>query len=273
MSEEIVPLPAATVTLVRDSAQGIEVLMMRRNLKSGFVPGTHLFPGGSLDDADDTTELHAICAGMSDVDASCKLGVASGGLAYWAAAIRESFEEAGILVAYDESRRVIALDRPALAERFRLHRHALNAGEREFIAIMRDEGLLLAADQLVYFSHWITPVSAPRRYDTRFFIAVAPPSQVPLHDNQETISHLWVRPAEALDRHRAEQFDMRLPTVRTLEEFAAYDNVDSLMHGMRNKTDIDANLPRITKKGNYLLPGDPGYGEVTAEESKGQWKI
>lgn len=273
MSEEIIPLPAATVTLVRDSAQGIEVLMMRRNLKSGFVPGTHLFPGGSLDDADDTTELHAICAGMSDADASRMLGIPSGGLAYWAAAIRESFEEAGILVAYDESRRVIALDQPDLAERFRLHRHALNAGERDFIAIMRDEGLMLAADQLVYFSHWITPVSAPRRYDTRFFVAVAPPSQVPLHDNQETISHLWVRPAEALDRHRAEQFDMRLPTVRTLEEFAAYDKVESLMHGMRNKADIDANLPRITKKGNYLLPGDPGYGEVTTEESKGQWKI
>ncbi len=273
MSEEIIPLPAATVTLVRDSAQGPEVLMMRRNFKSGFLPGTYLFPGGALDEADDTPELQAIGSGFSDAEASRALGLASGGLAYWAAAIRESFEEAGILVAYDDSRQMVALDHPDRAECFRLHRHALNAGERGFIEIMCDEGLTLAADQLVYFSHWITPVSAPRRYDTRFFVAVAPPAQEPLHDNLETISHLWVRPAGALDLHHDNRFDMRLPTVRTLEEFAAYDNVDTLMHGMRNKRDIDANLPRITKRGSYLLPGDPGYGEVTSAESKGQWKI
>ena len=140
----------------------------------------------------------------------------------------------------------------------------LNAGERGFIDIMREEGLTLAADQLVYFSHWITPVSAPRRYDTRFFIAAAPAAQEPLHDNQETISHLWVRPADALDRHRENQFNMRLPTIRTLEEFAAYDSVAALLDAMRNKRDIDSNLPRITREGKYLVPGDAGY-EETAE--------
>jgi hypothetical protein len=125
----------------------------------------------------------------------------------------------------------------------------------------------------VYFSHWITPVTAPRRYDTRFFIAAAPPAQEPLHDNHETISHLWVRPADALDRHRENRFSMRLPTVRTLEELAAYDNVDSLMNGMRNKRDIDANLPRISRSGRYLVPGDAGYGDLAAEEEQGKWKI
>ena len=269
----MVPLPAATVTLVRDAAHGPEVLMMQRNLKSGFVPGAHVFPGGALDDADDAAELHALCAGMSDEAASRALGIASGGLAYWAAAIRESFEEAGVLVAYDDGRRVIAFDRPDLEERFRLHRHALNAGERAFIDIMREEGLTLATDQLVYFSHWITPVTAPRRYDTRFFIAAAPPAQEPLHDNQETISHLWVRPAEALDRHRAKSFTMRLPTIRTLEELAAYDSVAALMQGMRDKRNIDAHLPRINKSGRYLVPGDPGYEETNSTENQGQWKI
>jgi 8-oxo-dGTP pyrophosphatase MutT (NUDIX family) len=273
MSAEIVPIPASTVTLVRDSARGPEVLMMQRNLKSGFVPGAHVFPGGALDDADDAPELRALCTGLSDDEAARLLGITRGGLAYWAAAIRESFEEAGVLVAYRDARQIIALDQPDLAERFRAHRHALNAGERDFIDIVQEEDLMLAADQLVYFSHWITPVSAPRRYDTRFFIAVAPPAQEPLHDNHETISHLWVRPADALARHREQQFDMRLPTVRTLEEFAAYDSVESLMKAMRNKRDIDANLPRITKKGSYLLPGDPGYEEVTATENQGQWKI
>lgn len=273
MTTEITPLPAATVTLVRDSARGPEVLMMQRNLKSGFVPGAHVFPGGALDAEDDAPALHALCAGMTETEASRMLGIASGGLAYWAAAIRESFEEAGVLVAYDRDKRVIALDQPDLAEQFRRHRHALNAGERGFIDIMRDEALTLAADQLVYFSHWITPVSAPRRYDTRFFITEAPPAQEPLHDNHETISHLWVRPADALDRHRNKQFIMRLPTIRTLEELAAYENTKSLMHGMRNKRDIDANLPLINRSGKYLVPGDPGYDEIRSTENQGQWKI
>jgi 8-oxo-dGTP pyrophosphatase MutT (NUDIX family) len=273
MSDEIVPLPAATVTLVRDSAHGPEVLMMRRNLQSGFVPGAHVFPGGALDNEDDAPELRSLCAGLSDDAANQLLGVAGGGLAYWAAAIRESFEEAGVLVAYDSTGGVIALDQPALAERFRRHRHALNAGERGFIEIMREEGLRLATDQLVYFSHWITPVTAPRRYDTRFFIAAAPPAQEPLHDNQETIGHLWVRPAAALALHRENNFSMRLPTIRTLEEFAAYDSVSSLLAAMRNKRDIDANLPRITKSGNYLVPGDAGYAEAATEGKQGRWKI
>ena len=273
MSTEIIPLPAATLTLVRDSAQGPEVLMMQRNLNSGFVPGAHVFPGGALDDADDAPELQSLCAGLADDAASRALGIARGGLAYWAAAIRESFEEAGVLVAYGDADRVVELGQPDLAERFRAHRHALNAGEREFIDIMRAENLRLAADQLVYFSHWITPVTAPRRYDTRFFIAVAPPAQEPLHDNHETISHLWVRPAEALDRYRAKSFIMRLPTIRTLEELAAYDNVATLMQGMRDKRNIDAHLPRINKSGHYLVPGDPGYEATKARENQGQWKI
>lgn len=273
MSKEIIPLPAATVTLVRDATGGPEVLMMQRNLNSGFVPGAHVFPGGALDAADDAPEVRALCAGLSDTDASRALGLAHGGLAYWAAAIRESFEEAGVLVAYGGPQGVIALDEPEFAERFRVHRHALNAGKRGFIEIMREEHLLLAADQLVYFSHWITPVTAPRRYDTRFFIAVAPPAQEPLHDNHETISHLWVRPAEALDRHRDNRFSMRLPTVRTLEEFAAYDSVGALMQGMRNKRDIDAYLPRVTKSGTTLVPGDPGYEQAATTENQGRWKI
>lgn len=270
---EIVPKPAATVTLVRDSAQGPEVLMMRRNLQSGFVPGAYIFPGGALDAEDDAADLRAMCDGLSDAEASRLLGVAAGGLAYWAAAIREMFEEAGVLVAYGASRELVALDGAAATARFLAHREALNAGTRGFVEIMREEGLTLAADRLVYFSHWITPVGAPRRYDTRFFVAAAPAAQEALHDNQETISTRWVRPAAALDEHRAGRFDMRLPTIRTLEEFAAFDSVDALLAAMRVKRDIDANLPRLTRKGSYLLPGDPGYEQVRPEEGEGRWKI
>ena len=270
---EITPLPAATVALVRDGNGGLEVLMMQRNLKSGFMPGAHVFPGGGLDDTDNSPATLALSAGVTDAQACGTLGIERGGLAYWAAAIREAFEEAGLLIAYDAGRRIVALEAPAVIERFRRHRHALNQGTRSLLDILREERLTLATDQLAYFSHWITPVSAPRRYDTRFFVAVAPPAQAPLHDNQEIISHLWARPAAALDRHRKNDFKLRFPTVRTLEEFSAYSSAAALMKAMRARRNIPALLPRVSKDGKSLIPGDPGYEEVVARERQGQWKI
>ena len=272
MMAEIKPIPAATVTLVRDGTNGIEVLMMQRNLNSGFVPGAYVFPGGALDASDNAPEMRALCRGMSDEQASKKLGIDEGGLAYWTAAIRESFEEAGMLIAYDAAQRMVALDTAAAAERFHQHRNGLNQGKRSLLEILRDERLVLAADQLIYFSHWITPVSAPRRYDTRFFAAVAPPAQQPLHDDKETIAHAWVRPSDALDRCQQGSFKMRFPTVRTLEEFAAYDTTESLLRAMREKRDIAHILPRINEQGRRLLPGDPGYEKAVAQELQGPWK-
>jgi hypothetical protein len=128
-------------------------------------------------------------------------------------------------------------------------------------------------DRLVYFSHWITPVTAPRRYDTRFFLAAAPESQEPLHDNRETISHLWVSPGVALDRHRGGDFNMRTPTIRTLEQFADFSTVDSLLQGMRSQRHIPALLPRIDKQGRRLKPGDAGYEEAATAEGRGAWKV
>lgn len=270
---EITPVPSATVTLLRETDAGFEVLLMQRNLKSVFVPGMYVFPGGALDAADSAPEICELSSGIDDAHASSTLQVASCGLAYWAAAIRESFEEAGLLMAYDEKKKLVTLDTPDQVERFRQHRHALNQGACGMLEILRAERLTLAVDQLVYFSHWITPVSAPRRYNTRFFAAVAPPEQVPLHDNAETISHVWVRPGQALDRHRRDDFKMRFPTVRTLEEFAAYDTVEALMKAMRAKRNIPTILPRIGKEGRRLMPGDTRYDEVAARERHGQWKV
>src|SRR5471030_1298892 len=107
---EITPVPSATVTLVRDAERGFEVLMMQRNLKSAFVPGMYVFPGGAIDKEDHAPELQALCARINDVEASTLLGIERGGLAYWVAVIRESFEEAGLLIAYDATDRLVALD-------------------------------------------------------------------------------------------------------------------------------------------------------------------
>ena len=269
---EVTPVPAATVTLVRDSDDGLEVLMLQRNFQSGFMPGMHVFPGGALDESDYSQEACARCVGLDDPAASSILKLERGGLAYWVAAIRESFEEAGILLACDARGDMVALSEPAGIERFRVHRDALNAGEQEFIALLAREHLRLAADRLVYFSHWITPLGAPRRYDTRFFIARMPNAQDALHDNLETIGHVWVRPRTALEAHGSGKFNLRTPTLRTLELFARFAAVDDLIAAMRAQHEVPAILPRIAKDGRRLLPGDPGYEAAATVEGRGQWK-
>jgi 8-oxo-dGTP pyrophosphatase MutT (NUDIX family) len=264
MAEKLHPRPAATVTLVRDTPGGIEVLMMQRNFQSVFVPGAYVFPGGAVDPRDGESEIAALCRGMDDAEASRKLGIEQGGLAYWVAAIRESFEEAGILLACNEQGEIVTLDDSVRAERFHAYRQRVEHGEHPLSEMLRDEGLHLPLKEMTYFSHWITPVGPPRRYDTRFFIAAAPAAQKPLHDNGETIDHLWVRPAEALSRHRQNQFDMRTPTVHTLRLFAEHDNVVSLIQRMRALGDIPLIAPRIAKDGRRLLPGDPEYAAAGA---------
>ena len=265
-------LPAATVTLVRDTPAGLEVLMLQRNFQSGFMPGMFLFPGGALDPGDQVTAVLARCAGVDDQSASAALGMPSGGLAYCAAAIRECFEEAGVLLAYGEDGQVVNPGDAKHVARFTAYRRQLNAGEDILGQMLEGERLRLAVDRLTYFSHWITPVTAPRRYDTRFFVAVAPEGQEALPDNVEAIHHLWVNPAAAVERHRAGEFKMRTPTIRTLEQFAAFDTVDALVAALRAQPAIPAILPRIGLRGQRLLPGDPGYEDIAAVDDQGKWK-
>jgi 8-oxo-dGTP pyrophosphatase MutT (NUDIX family) len=259
---------AATVMLVRDGLEGLEVFMLRRNLHSDFVGGAYVFPGGAVDDHDRHIDLEPVCAGRSDAAASTQLGIESGGLAFWVAAIRESFEEAGVLLAYDH-RGVVRLDEPQCEERFLGHRHAVDRGERRLVEVCMEEGLQLAVDSMFYFSHWITPEGAPRRYDTRFFIARAPEAQVPLHDDREVIANLWVRPADALARHRAGEFDLIFPTVRSLMALERFATADDALFAAAAVEHVPTILPRIIEdQGGYriLLPGDDGYDDVVTVE-------
>jgi 8-oxo-dGTP pyrophosphatase MutT (NUDIX family) len=266
-------MPAATVTIVRDARDGIEVLMMRRNLKSGFVPGMYVFPGGGLDDADLLFKNNGLCNCLDDASASGMLGVAADGLAYWAAAIREAFEESGLLLARNGAGSLVTLTDAEIAARFDAQRRQLNAGELDFAALIAAESLQLAADQLVYFAHWITPVTAPRRYDTRFFMAEAPPEQEPFHDDHETIAATWISPAEALTLHQRGEFEMRTPTVRTLETFANCNDVASLRRSLDSiQGNVRPLMPRIGKDGRRYLPGEPGYEEAGTKEGAGQWQ-
>jgi 8-oxo-dGTP pyrophosphatase MutT (NUDIX family) len=199
------PRDAATVMLVRDGEGGMEVFMLRRNLTSVGWGGLYLFPGGAVDEADRHGDLEAVCRGRSDEEASAILGIKSGGLAFWVAAVRECFEEAGVLLVDG-----------VLPDDIDRYRAPVDSGEMRFIDLLTKFDLTITADAIQYVSHWITPEGAPRRYDTRFFVAACPPDQVPHHDDREAIAHLWLSPAEALDRHDAGELDMLPPTISNL---------------------------------------------------------
>ena len=181
--------------------------MVRRSLRLVFGGGAHVFPGGAVDPSD------------ADVGAD----------PFRVAAIRECFEEAGYLLAYDEAGELVSLGDERLADRFKRHRAALQQGARSLADVCREDDLRPAVDTLAYLSRWVTPEGAPRRFDTRFFVCAAPLEQTPLHDRTETIAHEWVRPSDALERHGRGQFDLMFPTLKTLEWLASETSVDGAL--------------------------------------------
>lgn len=252
---------AATVMLVRDDPD-LRVFMLRRNLAAAFVGGAYVFPGGAVDDTDAAPELHARCHGRDDTDASAQLGVAAGGLRFWTAAIRESFEEAGVLLArHRHTGEPVDVSDPATADRLEAARRAVGRGERAFLDVIGSENLVLDAGTLHPFSHWITPTGAPRRYDTWFFVAAAPPGHAYLHDDEETVASEWVRPPDALARAERGELELIFPTMRSLAVLARFDTARALVDAVHDAT--EAPPPRMV--GDYngarvALPGDEGLG-------------
>jgi 8-oxo-dGTP pyrophosphatase MutT (NUDIX family) len=272
-SESVLARPAATIMLVRDAGSAgdaaLEVCMLRRHLNSDFVGGAYVFPGGKVDDEDRSAAASAACAGRDDAEASALLDVPAGGLAYWVAALRECFEEAGVLLAYQAesgpSPVPVDLASPEARRRLAALRIALNAGELPFLDLLRGEELRLAADRVHYFSHWITPEGAPKRYDTRFFVAALPPGQVPVHDEHETVDTVWVRPAEALARAESGEFDIIFPTMKNLQAIARFATSAELLAAAAAIERVPTVLPRVVSDHRglrILLPGDPGYDEA-----------
>ena len=271
---------AATVLLVRDGDHGLEVFMLRRNLKSDFVGGAYVFPGGAVDPADRDLDAGRWCRGRTDEDASARLGLASGGLAFWVAAIRESFEEAGVLLAYgpdggDGDGAMVGLDDPAIVARFVEHRRAVDHGERSLVEVCEAEGLRLAVDTMWYFGHWITPEGAPRRYDTRFFLAAAPSAQTPVHDDHEVIANLWIRPDDALARHAAGELAMLPPTVASLRALSPSTTSAAALAAAAEALEVQTVQPRvIAADGGWriVMPGDVEYDSAyRGDRSLGSW--
>ena len=247
--------------------------MVRRNLRSDFVGGAYVFPGGAVDPLDGGAEAEALSAGRSDADASALLGVGSGGLAYWVAVVRETFEEAGLLLARRERGPELLAGDPAEEARFAAARAAVNAGTRRFLDLCREERLQLGVGDIHYFAHWITPRGAPRRYDTRFFVAAAPPGQIAAHDAGETIAEVWITPHDALARHRAGEIEVIFPTIRNLQAIGRFATSAALLEAAaRASSAVPTIEPRVVPDGNgmrIVLPGDPGYEQAPVPDPTG----
>ncbi len=229
---------AATSVLVRDSGDGFEVFMMQRGAGADFG-GLYVFPGGKVDEDDHHDDLVALCADFDESAANHRLGVDHGALEYFTAAIRECFEESGVLLAYDDRGMVDHEHALALAK----YREPLQNGELSFIDFLREHGLRPAVDRPVYLSHWITPEGPPRRYDTRFFVAEVPAGQVGQHDDIELVNSAWVRPQDALAQHESGEFKMIFPTVTTLQEIGAATSANGLLEAARANKDIPTRIP------------------------------
>lgn len=252
--------PAATIVLVRPGSRAPEVLLLRRNRTVGFVPGAYVFPGGRVDASDASQRAADRLDGITPASAARRLGLATdqaAAVAYYVAALREAFEETGILVARRrDGTRVPSPDEDAdIAAAL----DDLQAGTRPFPRLLDDLDLRLDGGAVEYIAHWITPEAEPRRYDTRFFAAAVGPNARARPDGSEIMEARWLTPADALEQHRQGRLPMVFPTIKTLEAFRPFADVTSLLESFR-RLEIPAILPRLVKTptgvGIELPPAD-----------------
>lgn len=245
----VAPRPAATVVLLRERAPGFQLLLMRRTRSAGFVPGAYVFPGGRVDARDAAPALVSRLERLTPEAAAVRLAPPEGdppAIAYYLAGAREAFEEAAVLVARPGGR-----FRPETASGrarlIRLRDHLL-AGTRRFPEVLDDLGVGIDGTAFEYIAHWITPEAETRRYDTRFFAALAPAGSRPAPDPREMTDSLWLSPGDALDRHRAGRLPMIFPTIRTLERLSAFSTADAVLEHYRGR-DIPAVMPALVRTG------------------------
>jgi 8-oxo-dGTP pyrophosphatase MutT (NUDIX family) len=269
MAETVNPRPASTILLLRDSAAAsgkgadgksrdeIEVFMMVRHYEIDFNSGALVFPGGSVDKGDQEIIVNpALYSGGEGLDES--------GLSFRIAAIRETFEESGILLARPRGSKALVEAKRA-GEIEAAHRTALCESKITFFKVLADNGMVLALDELVPYAHWITPEGMPKRFDTWFFLAAAPPEQVGAHDGKESTDSIWLSPREALEGGASGRFKLPFPTTRNLIRLGKQPGVKAALDDSRGKAIVTV-MPVMTKLngGRQLrIPLEAGYdGEV-----------
>ena len=248
-------LSAATVLLLRDGPEGLEVLMTKRSMNASFAPGAYVFPGGGIDAADAKAHAHAKRR-TTQTDLH---------LTHAIAAIRESFEELGILLArHDHGQMANTADIAAL------DRHA---SPDQFAAQCAKLGLTLAADEVFVLAHWLTDRDLPRRFDVPFLVARMPDAQTPVADEKEQFEPVWVKPADALARHAEGNFFIIFPTIRTLERLQRYTSVAQVLTDCASEQPWFTSCPRAGwlngKEARYMEHESP-FGELALTSPDGQ---
>lgn len=228
------PRPAATIVLMRDGVDGPELLLMRRNRNAGFVPGAYVFPGGRVDAADAGDDAVSLVDGLDGDGAADRLGLREGGtpaIAYYLAALREAFEETGILVGVtpDGSPPPSAAQDAGVDE----VRKALMDDDLTFGQALDRLGCRISGTAIEYIAHWITPLPEPRRYDTRFFAAHVGVDTPPIIDPREMTDGIWIRPSAALDRCDSGSLPMVFPTIKTIEQLVDFGTVSEALASYR----------------------------------------
>jgi glyoxylase-like metal-dependent hydrolase (beta-lactamase superfamily II)/8-oxo-dGTP pyrophosphatase MutT (NUDIX family) len=258
---------AASLLVLRDGEPGLEVLMLRRAEREGDMrSGAAVFPGGVLDPAD--RHAHPQCVGdghaTSDAAASARLGLAEGGLDYWVAAVRETFEEVGVLFAVGDFE----------IPRLQAWREKLQAGQGSMAAFCAEHGLQLDLRGMAYYSHWLTPPGHPKRFDTRFFVVLAPPGQVAAADEGEAVELMWLTPRAALDPQRGLKL---LPvTRRTLQDLARHDTAAQALAEAHARTHFPLTMPRMGRSARgprIVLPDELPYAEMARLDPLGRQDV
>jgi 8-oxo-dGTP pyrophosphatase MutT (NUDIX family) len=255
--------PASTVILVRESEaeKGLQVYLLKRSVKSGFFPGSYVFPGGALDSDDWDTIFwqNHLDLTVQDLEGLFGDGLAVESLmAYGVAAIRETLEEAGVLLAQkrigDWASSEPLCERPSP--------EALSSGW--FRKNILSEGLRLSFSRLLPWSHWITPEAMPKRFDTRFFIAAMPEGQICKPDERETTHGLWISPQKGLEGNEMGAIPLSPPTLVTLHSLLPFNNMKDLTRAAASRSWGQPIMPIVflTDKERVLIePWDPCYGK------------
>jgi len=257
------PRASSAVMIVRDSPAGLEVFMVRRVVQSEFMPDVYVFPGGSVQPDDLAVEqeaglCRAVAAGVADPNGRTTLGVGAR-----AAAIRELFEEAGVLLAY-QGEEVLAVNEGILAQ-FTAYRQAFHERRGSLVEMARTMGLVLATDRLHYFAHWVTPEGMPRRFDTHFFVTAAPREQEAAHDRLETSDGRWIAPAEALDLAERNMFPIVFATIHQLHDLAACGSVAEILSASA-RTPVRTHAP-------VLVERDGQFHVHLPEDAENPWTV
>src|SRR4030043_879911 len=277
----VIPKKATTVILLRDiKPMGFEVFLLKRHEKSSFMGGNFVYPGGRVDREDGSLELCTFSKGLTLEEAQNILGGTISpeeSFAHWIAGVRELFEEAGILFAYDPRGNLFRIKSREEQEKFSNYRTQLQKGKIAICQMAQEENILFALDQIHYYAHWITPEARSERFDTRFFLARYPLGQEASHDQKETTAGIWITPRKALEENLKGEAILSPPTLKTLEDLSRFKTIDEVFTSLRNR-EFQPILPILTKISSgpiIIFPWDPEYenfqkGEIPVHLDHGQ---